>query len=598
VFESTQTNDASNLTLAYQSAELGGETCFAAGAPFMSDGSSIQEYAFPYFPENMLVYTLPLSLPNLGDLTSNSQFQFIGTYSGRDMAGNEALSERSVPSTVVTLPIYDPTIAYQWVAVVPTMGFSMRNHGAGAIATTLFGETPQTPVTIHLARTTAGGTEFHDVSGTPAGAAQNDLWSPYVLFASGNQVPYANDSQLQTQALLYGDGSNGVTAGSILDNQTPPSFQGLTTHKNRLYGFDGPNIYYSKAYTSGEAPAFNDVQAFSVDDGSFPVTALASMDERLIIFKRDRIFYVTGDGPDDAGNGNDLQPPQRIQSNTGCIDWRSVVTSPMGTFFLGDDDLCLLTRQMTVQPLGYFVADIMAQYPTITSAALDVSQGQVLWTFVNFAAGTGVIVAYSYAFDAWTSMLLPTANANVSAVATSIKTVNQFANIGVDTQPTVTLGAASQIGATMLVQRNPQPLGGANANYFFNGLYWGGKWASPWIHAAGEVSFMSPTEIVVEWDSLDPHVLNVGVAYDDSTTVTDTWAVSATGQQQISTPTVRWSFMPSRNLVKSMQIQISDTADGTIVPVTGQGPRIYSVTVKYGTLDGMVPTPTGQRGNG
>ena len=596
-FELTQANDQSNLTLAYQSTELGGETAFAAGAPFMTDGSGVFEFAFPYYPENLLAYAVLEGVPDVGDLTSNSVYQYIATYAGRDLAGNEALSARSVPSTVTTLPVYDPTYAYQGAVVVPTMGFSMRNHGVGGIGSALFGDTPQNPITIHLARTTAGGTEFYDVNGTPAGAAYNDLWSPYVLIQTAvgggyANVPFVNDTQLSTQALLYGDGTNGATAGSILDNLTPPSFQGMTAHKNRLWGFDGPDVYYSKAFTSGEQPAFNDVQAFSVDDGSFPVTALASMDERLIIFKRDRIFYVTGDGPDAAGNGNDLQPPQRIQSNTGCVDWRSVVTSPMGTFFLGDDDLCLLTRQMTVQPLGYFVADIMATYPTITSAALDVSQGQVMWTFAG-QNSTGIMVIYSYALDYWATQLLP-----YDAQPTALKTVNQFANVGIDTQPTLTLGGASQSSGYLLAQRNPQPLGSATANYFFQGAYWQGSWASPWIHAPGEVSFMSPAEIVIEWDNLDPHQLTVSVAYDDSPSVTDTWTVSAAGQSNVTTPTVRWSFMPSRNLVKSMQIQISDSADANVVPVTGQGPLIYSVTVKYGTLDGMVPTPTGQRGNG
>jgi hypothetical protein len=109
---------------------------------------------------------------------------------------------------------------------------------------------------------------------------------------------------------------------------------------------------------------------------------------------------------------------------------------------------------------------------------------------------------------------------------------------------------------------------------------------------------MSPAEILIEWDNLDPHQLIVTASYDDSPYVTDTWTVSAGGQANVTTPTVRWSFMPSRNLVKSMQIGISDAEDANVAPVTGQGPRIYSVTVKYGTLDGMVPTPTGQRGNG
>jgi hypothetical protein len=584
MFEMTYTGYSNTATRAYQSEEIGGETAFAAGLPFMTDGTAGFEFAFPYYPENVTAYA-NIAHANL-DLVGGGTFQYIFTYSGRDSSGNHAESERSVATSISTVPTYDPSYGYRTNLYVPTMGFSMRNHGTNL--TSLASEAAQAPVSIHAYRTQNGGTVFHDLSATPAGVAQNSLWFPYVTISGLTPV---TDAQLATQPLLYGDGSNGVTAGSIVDNQTPPAFQGIIAHKNRLWGFDGSNIYYSKAYTTGQQPAFNDQFAFSVDDGSFPVTALASMDERLIVFKRDRIFYVTGDGPADNGSGNDLQPPQRIQSNTGCVDWRSVVASPMGVFFLGDDDLCLLTRQMQVQPLGYFVADILAKYPVCTSAALDVSQGQLVWSFVA-SNGSGVLVCYSYALDYWCTQLLPT-------VATALRTVNQYASTGLDTQPTLTLGSNNLItGASMLSQRNAIPLGTANANYFFNNTYLSGTWSSPWVRASSEAGWIVPDEIMVEWDNLDPHKMTVTAQYDDSASVYDTWTVSAGAMSNASTPTIRWSFKPSRNMVKSMRINLTESADANVAAVTGQGPRIYGVSVRYGEKEGMIPTPIGQRGNG
>jgi hypothetical protein len=51
-------------------------------------------------------------------------------------------------------------------------------------------------------------------------------------------------------------------------------------------------------------------------------------------------------------------------------------------------------------------------------------------------------------------------------------------------------------------------------------------------------------------------------------------------------------------MVKSMRINLTESADANVAAVTGQGPRIYGVSVRYGEKEGMIPTPIGQRGNG
>jgi hypothetical protein len=72
------------------------------------------------------------------------------------------------------------------------------------------------------------------------------------------------------------------------------------------------------------------------------ITALKAMDDKLIIFKENAIFYLSGDGPNNLGQQDTFIEPQLISSDIGCSVKNSVVLTPAGIFFKSHKGIHLL----------------------------------------------------------------------------------------------------------------------------------------------------------------------------------------------------------------------------------------------------------------
>ena len=386
---------------------------------------------------------------------------------------------------------------------------------------------------------------------------------------------------ISTNPEIYGDGNSSTTPGAILDNLTPPSFDGLVTHKNRWWGFQGPNVWYSKALTNGEGPGFNEEQALSIDDGPGPVTALASQDERLIAWKSDRLFYISGDGPDDSGSNNDLQPPQRIVSDSGCINSLSVITGPMGTWFQGTNGLYLLNRKMMVEPAGKNVEDALATYPIITGSALDVPNGRILWSAVPALGSPGIIIQYDYVLDVWSTRSL-----NNGATFPS--------PCGVAALPTGVNGSSSALICSQDASTGTLYIESPGA-LSVNGSYLSGTWQSPQIKAQDLQGFAHWWMVNLMWANNDPHQITIQIAYDYATTATDSYIVTAAEMAAATTPQMQWRFQPSQPKAQAIQVTIIDNRDQVTAPVTFAGPTLLSLVIEYGLKDSRARVPVAQR---
>lgn len=593
----------------YQGDELGGLTALSAGEPTLTDGARIMGFAEPYYPENLYVYPLGPNAPGgSGLLFPGSSYEYIATFERMDRPGNVHRSGRSVPVTLVTLPTYDDS-RYESQVVIPTMGFSPAQHGTNQ--QNLANVAPQPPILIQLYRTsspgsttggpaTTGGTEFFNLSPTSQGVAQNDLWSPYVVITDGSAAT-ASDSAISTHPKLYGDGSDGVEPGSNLDTLCPPALQGIIVHKNRFWGFEGSNVWYTKAFTSGEGPGFNEQMAFSVDDGSGDITALASMDERLLVFKRDRIFYVVGDGPNDNLSSNDLQPPQRIQSDVGAVSQAGIIIAPSGVFFLSDDGLYQVTRKFEVAHYGSFVDDWIAQYPIITSGCLDLVNGRLVWTASKPNTGSvtpgSIVILYSYLWDAWTVERLDEGSGNyVNFQVTSAKLTG--------TPPVLTVGGNYANTGGPFVMRERTDGVYLTPNSAGTATYQQSVWQSPWMKAQDFQGFARWSLITLSLYNSDINQIQVILEYNYSSTLSQTFTISAAAMaaaQKSGTPypIVQWELQPNFAKAESMRATIIDKADATQVTSVGKGSILLACTITMALKDGAktYPLPVSQRGS-
>lgn len=216
--------------------------------------------------------------------------------------------------------------------------------------------------------------------------------------------PQGDYNGILSQPLLY-------TTGNVLDNVAPPSAKAMCVHQNRLVigGADDPTVvWFSKELSPTDAPGFNDALTIQIEDGG-PVTGLASLESVLVIFKKGMTWLIPGDMPDDTGGAvnrgyvsNTLGTPVKMPHGIGCIDHRSVVETPIGVFFQSSRTIELLSRDMSITPVGLKLDDLLTTYATITSAFHNAKDTEVWFSVKPGGEGSiPVFFVYNYLTDTW-----------------------------------------------------------------------------------------------------------------------------------------------------------------------------------------------------
>ena len=154
----------------------------------------------------------------------------------------------------------------------------------------------------------------------------------------------------------------------------------LCSHKNRLWCVSAEKrnkVYYSKEDTPGEGLAFYP-PGFEL---SLPVecTGLASLGDTLVAFTEDKVYSITGDGPDNRGSNGTFSLPTALPSDVGCTQSRSIVAYELGVFFMSKRGLMLLTRGGDVTEVGDEVRDSFNGDVTVYSAVHLPRKSQIRW---------------------------------------------------------------------------------------------------------------------------------------------------------------------------------------------------------------------------
>jgi len=265
--------------------------------------------------------------------------------------------------------------------------------------------TNKTDVSIVIYRTEAdadivGGAVFYRVSDadpSTAGAANgycaNTKSAATITFV--DQMP---DSALVSREYDY------MSTGAFA-NIAPPPASIVAEGNGRVWlaGFeDGNQIWPSKLRGNGEPVEFSDELAFMVPDEGGPITALMPHRNLLLVFKRDVILAIPGQGPDDTGGGGFFGEPQVISRDVGTINQLGVVQTPVGVFFQSDKGLRLLDAGLTLArdreglPIGEKAQRWKAA--DIRGAVVVADQNQVRFT----TTGSRQLV-FDYAQNAWST---------------------------------------------------------------------------------------------------------------------------------------------------------------------------------------------------
>ena len=162
-----------------------------------------------------------------------------------------------------------------------------------------------------------------------------------------------------------------------------------------LFRSDAPNdLMYSKMVYPGQPVEFNDALRMPIDPVGGKITALASMDEKLIVFEEDATFFIAGTGPNNLGQQNDFTTPERISTDVGCVDPKSVVLTPDGLMFKSRKGIYLLSRQLSVSYIGAAVEAYNGLNFTSAKVVGELNQ-------VRFTTSDGDCLVYNYVYKFW-----------------------------------------------------------------------------------------------------------------------------------------------------------------------------------------------------
>jgi len=166
-------------------------------------------------------------------------------------------------------------------------------------------------------------------------------------------VPYGQtesytDSVTIDNELLY-------TSGGELENNAPPSCKIIEEHDFRLFAvpLEKENtIMFSKKKTSTQPVMFSDLFSIDVGPSGGAITGLSSMDGKLVIFKGDSIYYMTGEGPNALGQGWGYSEPMLISPDIGATSHKLIAKTSKGLVFMSKRGIYILSRGMQLQYIG------------------------------------------------------------------------------------------------------------------------------------------------------------------------------------------------------------------------------------------------------
>lgn len=520
----------------YLTAEIGGNLHIAGGVLHAYDGESIAEHGFHLFPEG-----LSSSVDaGVGSIDAGSH-SWRAVYEDTDLQGNVHRSAPSEVETVVTSANDRVTLT------IPTLRL-----------------TAHASVRIAIYRTIAAGAEYYRL-GTIAGTTLNDTTVDSVTY-----VDSATDASIVNNELLYSDGA----AGSVLEHIAPPASSAICTHRGRLFLVTGRDrVNYSMQLVDGEPIAFNDGLYLLPDARGGRLVAVASMDDKLVMFRERAIYFVSGDGPGETG-GAGFAEPMLITADVGCTEVRSVVLTNAGLMFKSAKGIYILDRALSVSYLGAAVEDWNGL--TITSANVVPNTNEVRFTTTGSVTVDDVrcdapTLVYDYAFNQWAT----------------------FTNYAA--------ADATVWGDTFVrVQSNGRVYSEDRTAHDDDGAHVRLRLTTTWMSLGGVSGFQRIWRVLILGVYKSPHSVRVRIGYDfspgweydetidaEAATGAGSWGSSDTwGSDRYwgGAPGIDWfQARPGRQKCSSVRLCIEDVQDDTATEGLTIGNICLLAGVKHGT---------------
>lgn len=468
--------------------------------------------------------TVALERPVLGSATksngagtlANGTYLYTAIWEHRDAEGRIYRSPTADFVEVITTGT-DDTVSF---TPVPPISFAGRCERAGF----------STKARLILYRTLASGKNFFEVASSPVMllgvttmAAVTDVTPDSAITAEIE----GDFPDLTAYPLVY-------TTGGVVDNVVPPAMLHITTHQNRVFGISqerNNEVWFSKPRVANVGLEFSDVLKFAIS-GEESLTAVASLDTTLVIFTRDSIWAISGDGPNNLAQGT-FSAPQRVSAKIGCPDWRSIAETSEGVFFQSNQGFYFLSRGMQLTDIG----NAMMDYDTaqVLAARVDYSRP---WVYIVLG---GQIFIFDYSTSQWYLW-------DLAVVPTGLHT---DAPASANAKGSLWVQAENGLFKSNDTYQEPSDIAFPPSTVDFTMSI-----TTQWIKPGGAAGYQRLYEVLIlgEWKS--SHTLQVEICYDYSSTVVETKSVALT-----TNPTGGYLLrvQPARQTCTSIKFIITET---------------------------------------
>lgn len=511
------------------SAEIANTLNITGGFLQMYDGVKPVEQNFHVWPEDITA-TADATVSTI----TAQLYNYAVCYEWTDAQGN---LHRSAPSVPVSFtPVANTSIKLQ----IPTLRL-----------------TNKTNVRIMIYRWSTAQPVFYQVNPIP-NATSNDTTVDTITYIDSKA-----DSAILGNTILY-------TTGGVIEDTGAPSFNHVALYKSRLFGIDAedPNtLWFSKQVISGTPVEMSNLLTVYVapttgaQGSSGPCTALSAMDDKLIIFKRDSIYYVSGTGPDNTGANNDFTDAVFISSTAGCDNKRSIVMTPNGLMFQSDKGIWMLQRNLATSYIG---AAVEAYNNDPVVSALNIPGTNQ----VRFTLESGTTLMYDYYYDQWG--VFKGFSANTSCLLNNLHTV--LASTG------------------RILQETPNLYLDDSAPVLLS-------FTSAWLKLTDLQGFQRAYSFNLLGNFLTPHKLNVNISYDyaslpqQTTIITPNNFSGAYGSASLyggGSPyggpnnVEQWRIFFNTQKCQAIQISISEIYDGSYSVPAGAGLTMSGINLVVG----------------
>jgi hypothetical protein len=421
------------------------------------------------------------------------------------------------------------------------------------------------PVKIQVFRWSTAQEEFFQATtvGTPL---INDPTSDYVTFTDTQA-----DNQIIGNSLLY-------TTGGVVEDVGAPSFNSICLFDDRLWGINAedPNqLWYSKQVIENTPVEMSDLFTIYVPPSTAAqgstgnMKCIFPMDDKLIIFKAQAVYYFNGTGPDNTGANSQYSNPIFITSTVGTIN-QSIVMTDSGLLFQSDK--------------GYWLLERSAQQCVYQGGAVE---KYTLEGVANSATTVPKTTQIRATMDNGVTLMMDYFNGNTWGTFTGVSAVSSTIYNGLHTYLDDNGSIFQETPGAYLDGTNPVLL----------------SFETGWIDLAGISGYERIYELIFLGRFLSPCKIYVQIAYDfglpsQQSIITPTNYTGVFGSDNLlgqttpfggQGPVLQWRIQLQKQKCQSFQISVQEVFDETYGVPSGAGFTLSAITGEILVKKGFRP---------